>query len=580
MIITINTATHNGLLILSRWDGDTCDLQLHNPTDHAVSLGKIDIVSQKNPFPADTWCYGEGYSMLAQYRGTANDFQMFGSFGDISHYCLPAVDGYCQAYNMMLFSHSDFGCWLIGLASCHRFTGIFRFNEQELNIVLDGENAVIQPGETIDLERLFCWKSERNELLKRFSEAIQRNHPRLEAEIPTGWCSWTVYGPEVTEKNVLDNLKAMKERELPLKFIQIDDGYQPYMGDWLNTTEQFEDGLGGICNKIRQEGFAPAIWVAPFIAEQKSTLFREHPDWFVKDEHGFPLPSDRDSFGGWRCAPWYMLDGTHPEARKYLTHVFKTMREKWGITYFKLDANMWGALPFGHRYNDNATCVEAYRWGMKAILEGAGDDSFVLGCNAPLWPSLGLVHGMRLTNDNMRNYEQFYELAKELFPRNWQNKYLWINDPDTILLQNKGLDVVDAGGNSMQTERPVTEDEFLFNAAYTLASGGMVLSGDDITNQPSQCTDYLKKLLPPSGIAAVFDDENYTVGRIEISQEKELVLVFNYHDTYADFKIPMQKPAEVSDFWSEQPIGFFTDSIPVKNIPPHSAKILVCKIKK
>ena len=75
-----------------------------------------------------------------------------------------------------------------------------------------------------------------------------------------------------------------------------------------------------------------------------------------------------------------MLDGTNPAARQYLTHVFKTMREEWGVKYFKLDANMWGALPFGQRFEKNRTCVEAYRIGMKAILEGAGSDSFLLGC--------------------------------------------------------------------------------------------------------------------------------------------------------------------------------------------------------
>lgn len=62
-----------------------------------------------------------------------------------------------------------------------------------------------------------------------------------------------------------------------------------------------------------------------------------------------------------------MLDGTHPEARSYLTHVFQVMREEWHVKYFKLDANMWGAMPFGFRYEKNKTCVEAYRMGMEAI---------------------------------------------------------------------------------------------------------------------------------------------------------------------------------------------------------------------
>lgn len=115
----------------------------------------------------------------------------------------------------------------------------------------------------------------------------------------------------------------------------------------IGSAKTFDGGVGKLCLDIKNEGFEPAIWVAPFIAEEKSELFQHHPDWFVKDDDGKPLASNRVSFGGWRCAPWYMLDGTHPEARAYLTHVFKTMREQWGVKYFKLDANMWVALPFG-----------------------------------------------------------------------------------------------------------------------------------------------------------------------------------------------------------------------------------------
>lgn len=166
---------------------------------------------------------------------------------------------------------------------------------------------------------------------------------------------------------------------------------------------------------------------------QISEIFQTHPDWFVKDENGQPLSSAEVSFGGWRRAPWYMLDATHPEVRRHLTHVFKVMREEWNVKYFKLDANMWGALPFGVRYEKNRTCVEAYRMGMKAILEGAGEDSFVLGCNAPMWPSIGVVHGMRVTNDNDRSFDVFVERAKECFSRNWQHNRLWMNDPDAVV---------------------------------------------------------------------------------------------------------------------------------------------------
>ena len=150
------------------------------------------------------------------------------------------------------------------------------------------------------------------------------------------------------------------------------------------------------------------------------SVFKQHPDWLVKDSSGQPLRSDKVTFAGWRLAPWYVLDGTNPAVQRHLTNVFKTMSQKWGCTYFKLDANFWGALP-GGVYNDkNATRVSAYRSGMKAVLKGAGN-SFILGCNHPLWPSLGLINASRSSNDIDRNWGTFLSTGKENLMRAWQN---------------------------------------------------------------------------------------------------------------------------------------------------------------
>ncbi len=77
------------------------------------------------------------------------------------------------------------------------------------------------------------------------------------------------------------------------------------MGDWLETGAAFGGDVQGVLKQIRERGFEPAIWVAPFIAEEKSHLFQQHPDWFVNDADGKPLRSDRVTFGGWRRGPWY-----------------------------------------------------------------------------------------------------------------------------------------------------------------------------------------------------------------------------------------------------------------------------------
>lgn len=560
--------------ISAEWKGTGCRLSLTNVSRHPICPGKIAVLRMDIPFDADTPVYGEGYNKLSQYSGTLQKIEMTGSFGDASHYKLPAPVGLHQVYNMICFAPEKEEQLLLGFTSCNRFNGEFWFDEEQLQVVLNLEEIEILPGETIPLESFFAEAGEKPATEEHFAVAIQKNHPLLRTEeIPTGWCSWSVYGPKVTAQNIYDNLKAIKEHGLKLKYIQLDDGYQPYMGDWLSSTDAFEGGIRKLCLDIREKGFEPAIWVAPFIAEKKSELFQTHSDWFVKDSDGNPLASDRVSFGGWHCGPWYMLDGTNPGARQYLTYVFRTMREEWGIKYFKLDANMWGALPFGRRFEKNKTCVEAYRMGMKAVLEGAGYDSFLLGCNAPMWPSLGLVHGMRVTNDIARNFDAFARIAKECFGRNWQHNRLWINDPDTVLLRTREWVVLDPAGNPSRVNSGLTRNEFLFHATYILASGGMVLSGDNITEFTEQNMADLKKLLPPNGIAAVFDTNDFSIGKIFLAGE-EIICVFNYADEERSFEISMDKSAEVLDFWSGEKLGKWESAVHTVSLERHSALAL------
>src|SRR4051794_30107897 len=138
--------------------------------------------------------------------------------------------------------------------------------------------------------------NDRAVLLETLAKRLNENHPPLKTPAPpTGWCSWYCFGPRVTAEQVLENLDFIAKNAPDLKYIQIDDGYQPAMGDWLETGKAFGGDVRGVLKQIRTRGFEPAIWVAPFIAEEKSNIFQKNPDWFVKDADGRPLRSDKVS---------------------------------------------------------------------------------------------------------------------------------------------------------------------------------------------------------------------------------------------------------------------------------------------
>jgi alpha-galactosidase len=285
-------------------------------------------------------------------------------------------------------------------------------------------------------------------------------------------------------------------------------------------------------------------------------LFHEHPDWFVKGADGKPLQSNKVTFGGWRMGPWYMLDGTHPEAQQYLERVFRTMHEDWGCTYFKLDANSWGALPFGRRHDPGATCVEAYRAGMAAIRRGAGD-SFLLGCNHPIWPSLGEIHGSRSSADISRKWETFKHTGRENLMRNWQNNRLWWNDPDCLCLSGK-----------------LSADEYAFHQTVLYATGGMVLSGDDLTKLSANQCGVLKKLAGHTCQAAEFDSPELEVGVIRVS-DRTFYALLNWSDEPVRREVTFAGECDVSDVWSGRVLGKHDGVFVVENMPPHSGRLLV-----
>ena len=92
------------------------------------------------------------------------------------------------------------------------------------------------------------------------------------------------------------------------------------------------------------------------------------------------------------------LDGTHPEARAWLTELFGEICDGWGYDYVKIDF-LFGAAIAGVRTIRRATRIRAYRQALEAVREGVGDHRFILGCGALMAPSVGVFDGNRIGPD-------------------------------------------------------------------------------------------------------------------------------------------------------------------------------------
>ena len=555
------------------WKGAVCTASVVNTGKSPLHVARIDLFDFDHGLPGATPNYAESFQMLAQNGGTLADPADWGSYSDRSHYKLEEPEGLRTAHGMMLLRPAGADQVLLGFGSCRRFDGRISFDAKRLLVSLDCEGLELAPGQTWKLEEFFAQAGPvRESLLSDLCDRIEKNHPRRKGfpTPPMGWCSWYCYGPNVTVRDIRRNLDWIATNAPQLRYIQIDDGYQPWMGDWLESGQSFGGDIKTVLREIRQRGFEPAIWLAPFVASPQSRLFRDHPDWFVKDVDGHPLRSDKVGFGGWRLGPWYALDGTHPEAQRFLESTFRTLREEWGCTYFKLDATYWGALHHGRFHDPKATRIEAYRRGMQAVLRGAGG-AFVLGCNHPIWPSLGLVDGARSSMDIARDWPAIRDIGRQNLLRGWQNGRFWWNDPDCVLLSSGR--VMDNSATATGTIS-LPDQEVLFHATTIHASGGMLLSGDDLPALSPDRVAMLRKLIPPPKRSASFTDETLTVGRVPHNQGEYLYL-FNWGDQPAERVVKLRGKVNLKNYWTGESLGQHEDEYRAPALAPHSARLIV-----
>ena len=235
------------------------------------------------------------------------------------------------------------------------------------------------------------------------------------APIAPGWSSWSCYFDRVTEADVAENVGAAVRLQLPIAIVQIDDGYETAIGDWLDVRPTF-GSLRQAAKHAREAGMLPGIWTAPFMVDPRSSLATAHPDWLVQDADA-GLHWDRRM---------RILDVTQPSAAEHLAGVFQTL-SSWGFGYFKLDFLYAGAI----------AGLEAYRTGLELIRAAIGPTATVLACGAPLLPTIGLCDAMRIGPDVLQEtpdpQPDVPTLTRVTGMRSWMNGRLWVNDPDHLV---------------------------------------------------------------------------------------------------------------------------------------------------
>ncbi|HEY6191907.1 MAG TPA: alpha-galactosidase [Bacteroidota bacterium] len=293
--------------------------------------------------------------------------------------------------------------------------------------------------------------------------------------VPAGWCSWYYYYQHISEDSILENLNlAAKDlKQAGLRTIQIDDGYQIAAGDW-NTNDRFPHGHEWLVNQIHQKGFLAGLWVAPFAVAESSSVFKEHRDWLLRDAGDTLKQFFANDWWGGRI---YSLDPTKKEVQLWLENLFYRITNAWGYDYVKIDFLYFPGE--AGRYSRQVSATQAYQMGLQAIRRGCGSDKFILGCGAPIGPSIGIVDGMRIGGDVYAGWGGITPCVKAAATRWFYHRAVWDDDPDCLVVRD-----------------PLTVDQARAWAAVVSLSGQMNLLSDRLASLPADRVDLLRMTLP------------------------------------------------------------------------------------
>lgn len=339
----------------------------------------------------------------------------------------------------------------------------------------------------------------------------------------TGYTSWYNYFQKIDENIILRDLKGLSRARESVNIFQIDDGYEPFVGDWLDYNgKDFPNGMKTIADAVHREGYLAGIWLAPFNVQRgKSRILKEHPDWLIRNPDGKPQLG---------CVAWggaYTLDIYNPEVREHLKKVFDTVLNDWGYDMVKLDfLYSQCRTPRNNKTRGTIMCE-----AMDFLRECVGD-KLILGCGVPLGPAFGVVDACRISCDVDLSYGgKFYNsmsinnelpsaqnaINNSMFRRHLNGR-AFLNDPDVFFLRDHNL--------------TFTWEQKLLLAKINNLFGRVLFVSDDAGEYSEAELEVLKETFRESD-AKILDvkcvgaraDGNYEIKFIENGEEK--LLYFN-----------------------------------------------------
>ncbi len=434
-----------------------------------------------------TWTYCPEYQKHDRQRGLSHlpgsivEKYSFDRYGDYHFMGYPDKQGRFHGFSYCYFRRGEKFILIASLDERPGYTVFDYDSDRELLIIRRDCEGIEHKGGRLRAFDLYFAQGGEKEVFDGWFSAMGIT-PRTDKRI-AGYSSWYNRYEDITHDTIISDLNGCKTLMRSGDLFQIDDGWEPRVGDWLEPDNvKFPTDMGEVVKEIHSSGFMAGLWLAPFVCETDSALYKEHPDWLLKVD-GKP----------WKCggnwSGFYSLDIDVPEVREYLKRVFDRVLNEWGFDLVKLDF-LYGAAPFGTSTESRAgRMIRA----MEYLRQWCGD-KLILGCGVPVMPAFGLADYCRVSCDVGLDWDDKWymrllhrervstkqAIGNTIFRRQLNGR-AYLSDPDVFFLREDNI--------------KLTPEQKTKLSKVGALLGGVLLTSDDPSEYSPEAADKYRELL-------------------------------------------------------------------------------------
>ena len=389
-----------------------------------------------------TWTYSPEYRMDSRERGLhgipsfiKNKYNLSG-YGDYSFVEYPNKKGLLHGFSYMTIREGDNFTLLASLDERPGWT-IFHLDAERKVLTLTRDAKGQKVNGEYDAFSLFLAKGTEEEVYSAWFHALGLT---TVARPLAGYSSWYNRYQDISEETIREDLKGAKEILRKGDLFQIDDGWEIAVGQWEHDERKFPKGLKPLVDEIHDSGFLAGLWLAPFVAEENSSLFKEHKSWLLsRDGEGYKC--------GCNWSGFWALDIDDKEVIDYLRKTFDKVFNEWGFDLVKLDF-LYGAAPFPKKGENRADRMIRAMEMLRELCK----DKLILGCGVPVMAGFGLTDYSRVSCDVTLDWDDkpwmkiihserpsTKRAIETSFNRRMLNRGAFITDPDVFFLRKENI---------------------------------------------------------------------------------------------------------------------------------------------